>query len=185
MRASCSTTSTVSPSCSFSSRTMRKISRTTIGASPSDGSSSSSSRGMRHQRAGEREHLLLAARERAGALVGRARAPTGTTPRRARCRPSRRAVPRVYAPRRQVLHHVELGERAAALRHVRDAGAARPPRARRAAACPAKRISPLRRTIPEIARSVVVLPAPFAPSTATIAPSGTSSETPWSACTAP
>ena len=45
IRASCSTTSTVSPSCSFSSRTMRKISRTTIGASPSDGSSSISSRG--------------------------------------------------------------------------------------------------------------------------------------------
>jgi hypothetical protein len=29
-------------------------------------------------------------------------------------------------------------------------------------------ISPLRLTVPEIARSVVVLPAPFAPRTATI-----------------
>ncbi len=45
IRASCSTTSTVSPSFSFSSRTIRKISRTIIGARPSDGSSSISSRG--------------------------------------------------------------------------------------------------------------------------------------------
>ena len=50
---------------------------------------------------------------------------------------------------------------------------------------PAKTISPLRRTVPETARSVVVLPAPFAPSTATTAPSGTSRETPLSACTGP
>ena len=40
-------------------------------------------------------------------------------------------------------------------------------------------------TVPEIARSVVVLPAPFAPSTATTSPSPTVSETPRSACTGP
>src|SRR5439155_5893348 len=50
---------------------------------------------------------------------------------------------------------------------------------------PAKTSSPLRRTVPEIARSVVVFPAPFAPSTATSSPSSTSSETPWSALTGP
>ncbi len=50
---------------------------------------------------------------------------------------------------------------------------------------PAKRIPPLRETVPEMARSVVVLPAPFAPSTATTSPSATSSETPWSALTGP
>ena len=50
---------------------------------------------------------------------------------------------------------------------------------------PANVIRPDRRTVPETARSVVVFPAPFAPSTATIEPSGTSSETPCSACTGP
>ena len=50
---------------------------------------------------------------------------------------------------------------------------------------PANVIRPVRRTVPETARSVVVFPAPFAPSTATIAPSGTSSEIPRSAWTGP
>ena len=58
--------------------------------------------------------------------------------------------------------------------------ALRPPSER-----PAKRISPPVRTVCEIARSVVVLPAPFAPRTATIAPSSTVSEIPWSALTGP
>src|SRR3954447_22968039 len=42
---------------------------------------------------------------------------------------------------------------------------------------------PLRRTVFEIARSVVVLPAPFAPSTATTFPPSTVSETPCTALT--
>ena len=50
---------------------------------------------------------------------------------------------------------------------------------------PAKRISPLRLTVFEIARRVVVLPAPLAPSTATISPSSTESETPCRAFTCP
>ena len=51
---------------------------------------------------------------------------------------------------------------------------------------PAKVIEPCRgRSVPEIARSRVVLPAPLLPSTAVTVPSGTSSETPRSACTAP
>src|SRR5439155_26115060 len=44
---------------------------------------------------------------------------------------------------------------------------------------PAKRMSPLQRTPPVIARRVVVLPAPFAPSNETTPPSGTESDTPW------
>ena len=52
---------------------------------------------------------------------------------------------------------------------------------RRAIERPPKTISPAVRTIPEIARSVVVLPAPFAPSSATTSPSSTESETSWSA----
>ena len=48
---------------------MPKSSRTTSGARPNDGSSSSISRGAQHQRARHREHLLLAAGERAGLLA--------------------------------------------------------------------------------------------------------------------
>jgi hypothetical protein len=46
-------------------------------------------------------------------------------------------------------------------------------------------MSPLCRTVPETARSVVVFPAPFAPRTATIEPSSTASDTPCSAFVAP
>src|SRR3954447_5894255 len=57
--------------------------------------------------------------------------------------------------------------------------------ARRAIGLPANMISPRVRTVPEIARSVVVLPAPFAPRTATACPSSTASEIPCSAFTCP
>ena len=127
----------------------------------------------RHQRAGEREHLLLAAGERA--------------------RPAGRA--RVRDPREVPRHPLDVrrDRRAPGGCRRRAAGSPRPtarrrcrgPRAR--ARCraarpppgpPRERLArrrgsrPLRWTVPEIARSVVVLPAPFAPSTATIAPSG-------------
>src|SRR5438105_3496487 len=46
---------------------------------------------------------------------------------------------------------------------------------------PAKRISPQALIIPLMARSVVVLPAPLAPNSATTEPSSTFSETPWRA----
>src|SRR2546423_1427232 len=46
---------------------------------------------------------------------------------------------------------------------------------------PANAILPLRLTVPDTARSVVVLPAPFGPRTTTSSPSPTSSETPCSA----
>ena len=57
-----------------------------------------------------------------------------------------------------------------------------PPRPR---GLPAKRIFPARFTVFEIARSVVVLPAPLAPSTAAIWPSSTVSVTPCSALIGP
>ena len=50
---------------------------------------------------------------------------------------------------------------------------------------PPKRIWPARRTVFEIARSVVVLPAPFAPRTAAICPSSTVSVMPCSALIGP
>src|SRR5215471_12774042 len=52
--------------------------------------------------------------------------------------------------------------------------------------CPSKRtLPPVLRTVPEMARRVVVLPAPLAPSRATIVPSSTFSDTPCSALTEP
>src|SRR5436305_1390155 len=69
---------------------------------------------------------------------------------------------------------------AADLEDVRAAGDG-PPRS----VLPSKSITPLRATVPEIARRVVVLPAPFAPRTATTSPSPTVSDTPRRACTGP
>jgi hypothetical protein len=50
---------------------------------------------------------------------------------------------------------------------------------------PSKVIAPRVATVPEIARSVVVFPAPFGPRTATISPSSTVSEIPCRAWTGP
>ncbi len=50
---------------------------------------------------------------------------------------------------------------------------------------PSNKIVPERRTVPEIARSVDVFPAPFAPRMATDSPSSTLRETPCSAWTPP
>jgi hypothetical protein len=50
---------------------------------------------------------------------------------------------------------------------------------------PSKTTSPDFRTVPEIARSVVVFPAPFAPRIETACPCSTWSETPCSARIAP
>jgi hypothetical protein len=44
---------------------------------------------------------------------------------------------------------------------------------------PAKRISPSVRTMPQIARRVVVLPAPLAPSSVVTSPSSTTKSSPW------
>ena len=52
--------------------------------------------------------------------------------------------------------------------------------------CPAKRISPLTGAIrPDIARSVVVLPAPLEPSSVTISPSSTDRSSPFNTSPAP
>jgi hypothetical protein len=50
---------------------------------------------------------------------------------------------------------------------------------------PSKTIRPPDRTMPQIARSVVVLPAPLAPRMPTAPLSGTLSDTPSSTCTGP
>src|SRR5215208_1486295 len=99
------------------------------------------------------------------------------------CMSSRR--PRVYAPSRR------FSSTDSSAKMPRPSGTcAMPARAtasgpRRDTLRPSKTTSPFVRTMPEIARSVVVLPAPLAPSSATISPSFTSSETPCSALTGP
>ncbi len=78
-------------------------------------------------------------------------------------------------PRMTVTENLEMGafqrsDRAG----IRDSGS------------PRKKISPRRgRRSPDTARSVVVFPAPFEPSSATISPSCTSRASPWSTCTSP
>ena len=109
---------------------VRPTSATICGASPSDGSSISSTRGLRHQRAADRQHLLLAAGERGRQAGGGARQPREH--REHACRPStascrrRRGLARRDA---QVLAHGEAAEHAPALRHQRDAARRRSARA--------------------------------------------------------
>ena len=50
---------------------------------------------------------------------------------------------------------------------------------------PSKRMSPVARTMPESARNVVVLPAPFAPSSVVMPPASTARSMPNSAWVAP
>ena len=130
------------------------------------------------QRAGDRDHLLLAAGERAGALpprvpqlreelvdevVARARRcarRAGGSPRRSARR--RRRGPRARS-RRRGGRSGGSASRVDVLAVERDAAAARPTR-------------------PRIARSVVVLPTPLRPSSAVTPPSGTSKDTPCRTC---
>ena len=79
----------------------------------------------------------------------------------------------------QVLLDREVGERAAALRHVRDAGARDLLRLQcRAATARRTRSAPRAGIMPDSARSVVVLPAPLAPRITTTSPSSTVKSTP-------
>ena len=170
------------PSSALSLLMASKICRTISGASPSDGSSSSRQPRPAHQRARDRQHLLLAARQRAAAL-GEA----------------------LLQPREQRQHAVEI------VRRIRPAAATVAPICRfsstvmrgkmrrpsgdcaslsRAISCvgscvmsrPSKTISPSRaRGLPHTVIIRVDLPAPLAPISATISPALTSRSTPLSA----
>ena len=168
-----------------------KIACTRIGARPSEGSSSSSSARPRHQRAADREHLLLAAGERAGASASAARRAAGTA-RSTRSRSARdcpRSRLRRYAPSSRFSCDREVREDAApsgraTMPRAHDLGAAA--RLRDRLALEAR--SALRRAArgPMIARSVVVLPAPFAPISVTISPcADAAATTPFRAWIAP
>ena len=105
------------------------------GARPSEGSSSISRRGRRHQRAADRDHLLLAAATASAPAAGAARAGPGRSRRSGRgvCA----ALPRARgakAPSSRFSTTVMLAEEPPALGHQRDAALddRRAARARRA-----------------------------------------------------
>ena len=145
-------------------------SRSTItGASPRLSSSSSISLRRARERACDREHLLLAARQEADA-------PALQLPQRREVLVREGLVELLAAMgEAEVLGDGQAEEEPAALRDVGDAEPC--PRARRRASEIACRRTATRPAIgltsPEIARSVVVLPAPFAPSSATTSPAAT------------
>ena len=131
---------------------------TITGASPSVGSSITSSFGFEQQRAADREHLLLAARQLRAAVAACARPGAGTSHRRARPRAARPAT------RRKVSSTDERRPDAPPLRHVGDAaprdlvaapGRGSPRRAGGRCRCAG--------TSPVIALHSVVLPMPLRP----------------------
>ena len=151
------------------------ISCTIEGCTPSLGSSSSSSVGAVDERAGDGQHLLLAARQRAAALaraLAQEREPAIDLVERERCR----AAALTNRPMRRLSMHRHMREDLAALRHVADA--APRPRGRRSRAVtssPLKRICPLRAgSRPISVRISVLLPTPLRPSTPTTSPGATS-----------
>ena len=145
---------------------------TSAGDRPIDGSSISSSRGARHQRAAHRDHLLLAARQRAGELAAPFVAAAGTA--RGPGRSPRRATRRGAAPRRARGSPGPSSARTGAGSPARS-------RSRSAMRCgtghcvtswPSSRTRPERgRTMPRMVFSVVDLPDALPPSRQTSSPS--------------
>ena len=128
-----------------------------------------------HQAAPDRQHLLLAAGQRAGALAPAARQAAGRSRTRGSrlCRAARAAA--AIGAEIEVFAHRHVGEDAPALRHMDQAARddrrralALDRRVRRSGCCRCHG-----RITPEIVRLSVDLPAPLAPSTATISPGRT------------
>ena len=150
-----------------------KIWSTTIGASPSDGSSSSSSRGPRHQRAADREHLLLPARERARRSARGARSRIGEELQHVAGRPRLVGAVARDARRRGAgcRRPSAAGRRAGPRARARSRGARSRSGVSRSIARPVEQMQPdAAGTRPTTALSRLDLPAPLAPSRATISP---------------
>ena len=163
-----------------------KIFSTKIGASPIDGSSSMSSFGSRHQRPPDRAHLLLAAGQRARLLVLALGEP----------REEREdAVETLLMPERSLRWKAPISRFSITLmrgKRRRPSGDWLMPilttlcGGSSVMSVPWKWIVPSRGWLrPLIERSVVDLPAPFAPISVTISPSCTSIEIPFSASIEP
>ena len=124
-----------------------------------------------HQPARDRQHLLLAAGEKSGAAVSRSRS-RGKRCSSASISASRSTSFAGMRAEHDVVAHAEFGKHLPALRHQRDAArgdTVRRPSARRAG----RRARSRRctgRSSPVTARIAVDLPAPLAPSSATISP---------------
>ena len=137
-----------------------------------------------HERAAERHALALAAGElRRRALEERAR-PSSSRDLLARALRSRARQPRHLEREGDVLAHGHVRVERVALEHHRDVALARG--AARSLRWPSMRTSPARgRSRPATRLSVVDLPQPDGPTSATSSPSATSRSTPRSARTAP
>ena len=132
-----------------------------------------------HQRAADRQHLLLAAGQRAAHIA----AALGE-PRKQRVdlfeRPRIDGAEPVAGGGDQILAHGQIGKYLATLGHEADAQLRNPERRKLADfALPAKRIAPARAGVsPMMDRMVVVLPMPLRPIRATISPERTFSDMP-------
>ena len=163
-------------------RTISKISATRKGASPRLGSSSISSFGCVIRRAADRQHLLLAARQvarlRGAALVQPREVAVDPVAVAHACRRACRAPPtRRPGSRPASGARTRAGLRARARCRAGRASAAAAASMLWPRNCSSPRVD-LRRarrfSSPLTAFSVVLLPAPFAPSSATMPPCGTS-----------
>src|SRR2546425_11600121 len=141
--------------------------------------------GPRHERAADRHHLLLAARDVAGADQASLRQPGKVAIHEREVLLRRVAVlPRVAAGE-EVLLHGQVLEDVPALHYLDDSSRDDLGRVLPMDRLPLHSIVPLVtsprsvRSSPEIAFSVVLLPAPLAPRRATMPPAGTRSETPF------
>ena len=127
-----------------------------------------------HQRARDGEHLLLAARQRAAALVRGALLGAGRSRRHARARRRSRHARRTRAPSRRFSATVmrekmrrPSGDCAMPSRAIWCVGSS-------VMSCPSNRMRPWRaRGLPKIVIISVDLPAPLAPMSVTISPFGT------------
>ena len=146
-------------------------------SSAPSGSSSSSTCGLQHERAGQRDALLLAARELAGAGLLAAGQPDQLEHLgRPGVRISASATLPLAQPEGDVLEHVQVREQRVVLEHGVDRPPVRP--ARRSCRRRARAPCPRGLSSPAIIRSVVVLPQPLGPISEKNSPSAISRSMP-------
>ena len=161
---------------------------TSTGARPSDISSMSSMLRTRHERAGDRDLLLLAAGEQSGEIGRSARARRGSIVRTLFEIGIDLTVGAQIRAHAQVVFDRQRSEEPSSLRYLHHAGAlttrsgSSPVSVRVTVAMPFRSRSS---TSPLIAPSSVDFPAPFEPMSATISPGSMRSDTSQSTCVSP
>ena len=138
---------------------------------------------LRHQRAADRAHLLLAARHGAGRLRAAVLQPRKEAVDLVELLGEARARRRDEGADAQILLDRQPRKQPAVLRHMGDAvlDDVDAPAGRRSPALRASSLPWLIGSMPEMTRISVVLPAPFGPMTPTASPRAISSDTPNSA----